>query len=89
MKDSNDPRTKRSPNRDGKFVQAAMIVSAEPQRKMALARTFPLGSLTRIRATSGCITSWARYRIDPSQEYCLPTRWASSEMPKIETKLEV
>lgn len=67
-------RTNRKPSKEAKFVQADMRQSAEPHRKIADAITFPLGNLTRSTAAVGCMTSCAMYRMEPSQEYCLPTR---------------
>lgn len=82
---SKEPSMNLRPRRDLKSVHEDMMASEEPQRKMAAAMTFPLGSLTRIQAATGCMTSWAMYRMEPSQEYCFPTRCASSLMPKMET----
>lgn len=48
------------PSKEGKFVHADMMAREEPQRRIAEARTLPLGNLTKRKAAVGCITSWAR-----------------------------
>jgi len=82
--DSKAPSAKRMPNRLLKSVQADMIANVLPQRNMAIEITFPVGALTSKNAARGWKTSWDKYKIELSHEYCWPTRWASSERPKIE-----
>lgn len=66
---SKQPKTNRMPNKDAKLVHADIMAREDPHRRIAEAMTLPLGNFTRRKAAVGCITSWARYRMEPSHEY--------------------
>ena len=57
-------------------------VGSTYQQNTILARNFPVGSLTRKYATTGCQISCATYTIAPSQLYSSLTRFVCSIRPK-------
>lgn len=82
---SNTPRQNRRPSSEEKSVHAVITACDAPQRNTAPAMTLPYGSLTRTKAARGWKTSWAKYKMEPSQEYWRSWSLASSIMPKMET----
>lgn len=56
---SKQPRTNRKASRERKLVHAVMAAREEPHSRIAAEMTLPLGSLTKMTAAIGCMTSWA------------------------------
>lgn len=82
INDSKEPRKIRATNKEVKFLQPTMPIKLTDQKKMAIEITFPVGYLTSTTAPIGCITSCAKYKEEPNQEYSRPTRPASRWMLK-------
>src|SRR5262245_44097610 len=89
MIDSKAPNTNRMTSRLRKVVQLDLMHSVTHHRKMAIAMTFPSGYLTSVAAANGWASNCATYKMEPSHDSCLSTRWASSMMPKTEAYMRV